>query len=320
MLQYPSAWLGKAECHAQLGEHDLAVEAFKKTLEHKDRWIPVASVYEALGDSLTMTNKVEEAIDSYRQSLGLSSGSKTCWGAYGVVLYMARKFPEATDAFTQAMALGASGLAKAELLVKRASCYLHFQNSSKAMTDCLAALAELPDFYKARLIRAQIFHQQDQYVEAIDDYSAFIRESEEKLSSSAKASTEAMSEHWNQVSEIYARRAECHLELWAEEVKKTGRIDPELILQKVMSEETPPSHAQIVTRFEETIAALSIMGSSTEAKILRAAFDDLVSARKLNLSQSEVPQFITVIHEILNYKPASAAKSKHGVTSLSRSL
>lgn len=265
-----------------------------------------------------MTNNVAEAIEAYRESLGLFSGSKTCWGAFGVVLYVSHKFPEATDAFTQAITLGAEGLHKTELLVKRASCYLHFQNLDKAMADCLAALAEMPGFYKAHLIRAQIYHQREKYNEAIDDYSAFIKDSAEKLSSSAKASTEVMSEHWNQLSEIHTRRAECYLELWAQEVKKSGRMDPELLLQKVMDEQTPPSHAQIVARFEETSAALSIMGSSTEAKALKAAFDDLVSARKLNMSQTEVAQFITVIHEILNYTPPSKHKAK--VASSSRQL
>lgn len=275
-------------------------------------------MYEALGDSLMMTNKVAEAVTAYRTSLGLSASSASCWGAFGVALYITRNFPEATDAFTQAMNLG--GSPKFELLAKRASCYLHFGNLNKAMADCIAALADAPDFYKVRLIKAQIHHQLEQYEEAVVDYSAFIKEADQKLSSSARDSTEAMSEHWTQLADMYARRAECYVELWAIEVARSGRADPAVIMQSIVMDETPPSHTQTIARFEEVGTALSIIGSTKEASFLKLAFDDLVSARKLTIAQPDIANIITIIREILNYAPSSSPKSKAKVINSNKQL
>lgn len=300
-----------------MGEHELAVPAFKKALEFKDRWVPAASVYEALGDSLIMTNNVEEALEAYRQSLSIFSGSPTCWAAFGVALYISRSFPEATDAFTQALNLGVSS--KHDILVKRASCYLHFGNLDKALADCKASLVEAPSFYKAQLVLAQVHHQQENFKEAVEAYSSFISQAEGNVSDSAKFSTEAMSQHWNQLSDIFAKRAECYVELWALTLKNQG-TDPEPILEQIVFDEAPLSHAQTIDRFEEVDGALTIMGNNPQGKFLKLAFDDLVSSRKKNMTQPAVPELLAIIRGILGYTPSVAGKSKPKVVSSSKKL
>lgn len=289
-----------------MGEHDLAVEAFRKALEFKDRWVPAASVYEALGDSLVMTNKVEEALVAYQTSLSLDSRQARCWGAFGVTLYVARKFPEATDAFTQALALGneTGGISRSELLAKRASCYLHFRNLDKALADCNQALTEYPDFYKARLVRAQCYHTLERLSDAIEDYSVFLAASDKNFNDSARESAEVMGQHWQQLADVHVKRAECYIELWGIEVTNSKRLDPKEVLQQIKHEVR--SHSQTIAIFEEVNAALKIIGDSAEATLLRHAFDDLVAARRLNMTQAEVPLLIDIIREILNFKPSSS--------------
>jgi len=313
--KYAPAWIGKAECHAHLGEHDLAVTAFEKALEHKDRWIPEASVYEALADSQMMTNKVESALESYQTSLRLFPGSATCWGAFGVALYIARKFPEATDAFTQALNLGASP--RFELLAKRASCYLHFRNLPKAMNDCTESLKEAPNFYKARLIRGQCRQESNDIEGAVVDYDAFLAEADSQLTTTMKASAETMSEHWTQMSTVRVRRAECRLELWTRELIASGVQIPQF--ENFAPE--PLSQSQMVAMFEEVNQILKAMGTTTVTKIgtLKLAFDDLIQARKLHMTQPDIPFLLTLIKRVLSHKFAVKSNDPSSSSSSSSS-
>jgi tetratricopeptide (TPR) repeat protein len=292
---YAPAWIGKAECHAQLGEHAEAVKSYQKALDWKDRWIPEASVYEALGDSLVMTNNVEKALEAYKASLSISPEVASCHGAHGVALYLARQFPEATDAFTLALKYG--GTPKEELLVKRASCYLQFENIDKAMADCTEALAYQPSFYKARLIRAQCYQERLQLQNAVEDYDAFLSDVEKHLQQSAKESPEAMSAQWHQLATVRVRRAQCHLELWMRELHAEGKEVPKLAAPE------PPklSQSELVAKFESMNQTILSMGP-TMAPRLKLAFSDLVEARRLEMAQPEVPILLDILGRILEYK------------------
>lgn len=278
-----------------MGEHKEAAICYQKALDWKDRWVPEASVYEALGDSLIMTNEVEAALKAYQTSLLISPTAASCHGAFGVALYLAQKYPEATDAFTEALKYG--GTPKEELLVKRASCYLQFENIERAMADCSEAITCSPGFYKAKLIRGQCYQEMGKIKDAIADYDAFISEVDRHLQDAAKQSTEAMSEHWQQVANVRIRRSQCLIEAWAEDLRDAGKEVPQLA--EVQPENI--AQAELVAKFETMNHLIKSMGPNMAPK-LSQAFQDLVEARRLDMTNPDIPFLLEVLNRILTYK------------------
>lgn len=292
--------MGKGECHANLGEHDEAVKAFEVALKYKDMFVPTAKLYEAYGDSLVMCNKLEEALVAYREALALAPLTPSCLAAYGVALYLARKYPEATDALTEALNNGAGP--RHELLAKRASCYLHFENVDKALADCDETLALQPNFFMALLVRGQIRQMREDMEGAAQDFTVFIEESDKLVSDSARLSTEVMSEQNHQLATVYTRRAECYMELWARHMSSLGyEVSSEL------DNFIPPTmnSNQTIQVFEDIYKHIAVLDIN-----LKKAFEDLVAARRLAAMHPDVPILISYLKALLETPLTNMKKRK----------
>jgi hypothetical protein len=165
------------------------------------------------------------------------------------------------------------------------------------MADIEEALKEAPKFYKAVLIRGQCRQAEGDLEGAIEDYDLYLNEVENTITEAMKASTASMGEHWQQLASIRVRRAECQLNLWLHDLETAGVSIPSFDED---SNDLQMPQKELVALFEQLNLSIPLLG--VKGARAKAAFDDLVAARRLNMTEPNIPWLLNIINTTLEHR------------------
>ncbi|XP_053733943.1 dnaJ homolog subfamily C member 3a [Synchiropus splendidus] len=178
----------RAECFIQMGETGKAISDLKATSKLKSDNTPafykLSTIYYSLGDH-------EMSLNEVRECLKLDPDHKQCYSHYKQVkklnkqiqsaetLIQEQRFGEAVSKYEAVMKTEPNVL-QFSLLAKERICHALAQNqeASRAIDVCSQVLQHQPENVNALKDRAEAYVQDEQYDEAIRDYEAAGKHSE----------------------------------------------------------------------------------------------------------------------------------------------
>jgi tetratricopeptide (TPR) repeat protein len=190
--------------------------------------------------------------------------------AMGIAFYMGTDYISACDCFTRALELGAK---EADVYVKRASCYLHFDNIDKALADLEEARTIDSTFHLTDFMLAQCRQIQKQWREAVRLYDMFLVVEERRLEEIVKTDSSQLAIHNEQRFDIFQNRAHCLIEAFL--------ADNPAVAKKMKGVQAPqlqrePSYSEVNTLFQDTYQIIQTLN----VKDLTDIYTSIVLARK----------------------------------------
>lgn len=201
---------------------------------------------------------------------------------------MLGKFNYAHEAFSQALDLGGPN---EDIYIKRASCYFAQGNLMNAMLDCNRALSMKPDFFPAKLVRAQCYFGGKKYDEAINDFEEFIKKSDEGFPEASLKQNELHAQHLNQKAALLSQVSKCYAMKHSKLKPKTSTFT----LETLSIPDRHHSQNEIKDMYISLIKGIELLNE----KNLTNAFEMLVKARECNPNEPGIVDGLYCIKKLL---------------------
>ncbi|ADJ13671.1 tetratricopeptide repeat protein [Halalkalicoccus jeotgali] len=128
-LQSQEAWANKGVAHAELGEYDEAIGAYREALAIAERSEHAAVAETNLAYALWETGKTEQALEHAERAVEIDNRFPQAWYNRGFFLLERGLAEEAVDCFDNAMRLG---LRNADLLAEKARAHEELGEDERA--------------------------------------------------------------------------------------------------------------------------------------------------------------------------------------------
>jgi tetratricopeptide (TPR) repeat protein len=225
-----------------------------------------------MGQCFLSHAKIDMAIAIYKDMAVRYPNDASVNAAMGIAQYMSQDYISACDSFTRVLALGAVGV---DIYVKRASCYLHFENVDKALADLNEAKRLDPNFHLTDLMLAQCHQTQKKWRDAIRAYDAFLAAEEKRIEEIVKTDSFQLASHNAQRFQILQHKATCYMEAYLDEHPATAKA-ARSITAAAPQLRREPTYAEVNSIFEDTYKIVQQLNIPD----INEAYTALVLARK----------------------------------------
>lgn len=243
---YVPALVERGKLFSQTGDSKRAIEDFNRARSLSSTDIDSRLM---LASDLMSVGSIDEADIMYQEVIAIDNKNRSAHAGRGILSYINGQWQQACTHFN--LALGKT-LDSSDLLVKRASCLIQLNRHAEAQHDVDIAIKLDPSNFPGLLVRAQLYATNGRFLDAIQDFKAFITTSQEKLRGMTLPADHLLLNN-SQQSEVFLSIARCYISQFYNEypairkvvegkqqtVSSTPKPQPKVGKQKLAAKPSP---------------------------------------------------------------------------------